>query len=829
MPEGAATILERHCVECHDAAVRKGGLDLSRREAALLGGRGGAAIVPGKAEASLLWRQVESGEMPRKRPPLSSEEKEILRRWIDAGAAWSGAAVDPDGRRGPSGEEILQRLTAREYIRTVREALGVDIEPEARRLLPADLRADGFTNTSYSLKVDLGHVEAYASLAQIIVARMDAARFAEEHAGCREPTGLCLHEVITRAGKWLLRGPLSDDEVAAFLGVASAVSEAGGDFEEAVECAVEAMLQSPRFIYRIERRRGERFAGRAGSFELASRLSYILWGGPPDRELLRAADSGELLDRDRVEAQVRRMLEDQRAVERSVQFIEEWLDLDRLGSLRPDPARFPSWDPGLAADMREETLAFFKHLAWEERRPLWDLFNARVTFVTPRLATHYGLPGAGPRPAERRVDKATAGLQALWAFEEGGGVTVRDVSGGPGPIDLAIEDARAIEWKEGALRVKDRACIATSVAPERLVRAIQESNAFTLEASITPADTAQRGPACIVTLSSGTGERNFTLGQEGDRFDIRFRTSSTDANGMPSLASGAGSVKTRRTHVVYTRKASGEATLYVDGAAQASLKTGGDLSGWNPEFRLALADETTRDRGWRGTFHRIALYSRALTPEEVRSHREGLERYDLSGMTSRGGLLTQGSVLTIGGDDASMVTRGLFILNDVLDSRVGSPPPCVDTTPVPSKPGLSQRDIAEGRIANASCGGCHSRFEPLAFGIEKLDGVGAYHDMDSHGNKLREDGSILLPGRDAPVSYGSSSELMDILAGSERVRRTLTRKVTQFALGRPLADEDGPVLARIHESALASGGTYAALITAIVMSDLVQMSTIGSY
>ena len=111
---------------------------------------------------------------------------------------------------------------------------------------------------------------------------------------------------------------------------------------------------------------------------------------------------------------------------------------------------------------------------------------------------------------------------------------------------------------------------------------------------------------------------------------------------------------------------------------------------------------------------------------------------------------------------------------------------------------------------------------PAPIQAEGFDGVGAYHDRDEHGNELREDGEILFPSGDQPVKYQTSGELMDLLAGSERVRKVITRKVTQFALGRPIVEADEPVLDKIHESAQAGGGTYASVITAIVMSDLVQ-------
>jgi hypothetical protein len=203
---------------------------------------------------------------------------------------------------------------------------------------------------------------------------------------------------------------------------------------------------------------------------------------------------------------------------------------------------------------------------------------------------------------------------------------------------------------------------------------------------------------------------------------------------------------------------------------------------------------------------------------------EGLARIDISSVPGRGGLLTQGSVLTVGGDDASTVARGLFVMHELLRGVVRDPPPCVDTTPVPTKPGLTQRAIAEARLANQACTGCHAKFEPLAFGLEKFDGLGSYHETDEHGNKLRDDGNILFPGTERPVAFQSSAELMDLLAGSERVKESFTWKVTQFALGLPLGAEDAPALAQIHRAAQEGGGTYASLMTAIVQSDLVQMS-----
>ena len=594
-----APLFAKHCLECHDAAIKKGELDLSHKASAVAGGESGKVVVPGKVSQSLLWELVSSDDMPKDRPPLSPEEKASLRKWIDSGAAWPVEAIDPAVylNEGHAGEVWLQRLTVSEYIATVRSAVGVDIEREARQILPPVLRADGFNNTAYNLNIDLKHVEAYNKLAEIIVSRMDILEFAGRFSKSRKlSTDDTMRDHVAAMGKWLLRGPLDSNEINKYSGIATTVASAGGDFKEAIGYIVQAMLQSPRFVYRIEYQHGDGSSRLVDDYELASRMSYILWGAPPDEALLRSADKGELVDRNAVRAHVDRMLKDPRTIERSQEFVSQWLNLGRLSNLRPNAKKFPSWDAQLAADMRQETLDYFKEVVWIQNRPLSDLLNAQVTFATPALARHYGLKPTGKQTA----------------------------------------------------------------------------------------------------------------------------------------------------------------------------------------------------------------------------------RYDLAKVPSRGGLLTQASVLTIGGDEASMVSRGLFVLSDLLRGTINAPPPCVNTVPPPTKTGLTQRGIAEGRIADNKCGVCHTRFEPLAFGLEKFDGIGAYHEQDEHGNKLRDDGEVLFPGTAKPIAYKTSAELMDLLATSERVQQSLTWKVTQFALGRPLVARDAPIVAKIHQAARKAGGTYSDLIAAIVMSDLVQ-------
>jgi len=218
--------------------------------------------------------------------------------------------------------------------------------------------------------------------------------------------------------------------------------------------------------------------------------------------------------------------------------------------------------------------------------------------------------------------RVTDGQLVLYTFEEAGGDTVFDRSGTESPADLVIEDTSAVTWSDGALTVDGSTVISTSDPPSKVIDAARASNAFTIEAWIEPANTSQTGPARILTLSSGPFARNFLLGQgvfggASDVFDVRFRSTGTDANGQPSLTSPEGSLETLASHVVFTRRPSGTTSIFVDGVEVARGTNPGDLSNWDETFRLALGNELSGDRPWSGTFDLVALFGRALSSEEV--------------------------------------------------------------------------------------------------------------------------------------------------------------------------------------------------------------------
>ncbi len=219
--------------------------------------------------------------------------------------------------------------------------------------------------------------------------------------------------------------------------------------------------------------------------------------------------------------------------------------------------------------------------------------------------------------------RVTNGQLALYTFVEGGGTLIRDRGNNGTPVDLNIQNPTAVSWLAGGgLKIVTPTLISSSQNARKIADQVRASNAITVEAWIKPANTTQNGPARIATISTDPSNRNLTLGQgTGDTlsnvYDMRLRTTGTSANGTPSLATGASTLTTALTHVVYTRASNGTAILYVNGQEKGRGTVSGDFSNWNDGYRLALGNELTQDRPWLGDFHLVAIYSRSLPPSEV--------------------------------------------------------------------------------------------------------------------------------------------------------------------------------------------------------------------
>ena len=196
-----------------------------------------------------------------------------------------------------------------------------------------------------------------------------------------------------RVGSQAFRRPISERDADGLLALYKKAAAEGG-FEAGIRMGLEAILASPRFVFRFEERPATVAAGRSyavNDLDLASRLSFFLWATGPDDQLLSVAAAGRLSTPATLEQQVRRMLADPRADALATRFGAQWLRLQDLDKIHPDVRVFPDFDSQLRNSMRRETELFVQDVVRRDR-PIMDLFTSDYTFVDERLAIHYGMP-----------------------------------------------------------------------------------------------------------------------------------------------------------------------------------------------------------------------------------------------------------------------------------------------------------------------------------------------------------------------------------------------------------------------------------------------------
>lgn len=227
---------------------------------------------------------------------------------------------------------------------------------------------------------------------------------------CDPATGMaCVDRIVTTLARRAYRRPVTKADTAPLLKFVTMAKAEGQSVEQGLQLAIQAMLVSPHFLFRIER---DPFPNdpskvhRITDLELASRLSYFLWSSMPDDELLALAEAGKLRQPTAMEAQIKRMLTDPRSAALAENFAGQWLETRNLDIVKPDPGKFPEWGPELRDAMKAETRLFFEAML-KENRPLGDFLDASFTFLNERLAKHYGIDGVSGADF-RRVDLTTA-------------------------------------------------------------------------------------------------------------------------------------------------------------------------------------------------------------------------------------------------------------------------------------------------------------------------------------------------------------------------------------------------------------------------------------
>ena len=203
----------------------------------------------------------------------------------------------------------------------------------------------------------------------------------------------CAREITSTLARRAYRRPVSDADISGLMRFYRR-GRAGGGFETGIQMALERLLASPDFLFRIAEDPVDLAPGdtyRVSDVELASRLSFFIWSSIPDDELLDLAEQGRLSDPDVLEAQTRRMLADEKADALVENFAGQWLRLRNVAGFEPIAFMFPDFDDNLRRSMRRETELLFETIMREDRSVV-EFLDADYTFVNERLARHYGIP-----------------------------------------------------------------------------------------------------------------------------------------------------------------------------------------------------------------------------------------------------------------------------------------------------------------------------------------------------------------------------------------------------------------------------------------------------
>jgi hypothetical protein len=325
------------------------------------------------------------------------------------------------------GPSPLRRLSRAEYANTVVELFGDQAAATVNFIREA--RVNGFDNNAQTRAVSNLLAQEYFETAEKLSTA--AVSKLSDLVSC-DPVGqgepACLDRFFDSFGKRVWRRPLQPAERDSLKQVFTQARTA--TFADGLQGVLQVMLLSPQFMYRVER--GVPVSGanylRLDPYEVASRLSYLLWGSMPDATLFTAADAGKLSTREEVKAQAQRMLDDPRTARMVTTFAGEWLRLDEIPDIEKQAEPYPAFKPELKDAFRGEVEAFFNQVLWKGDGKLDTLLTAPFTFVNEPLAAYYGIKGiTGPNfqqvpvdPKQRAGFLTQGGLLSVLGVNDGG-------------------------------------------------------------------------------------------------------------------------------------------------------------------------------------------------------------------------------------------------------------------------------------------------------------------------------------------------------------------------------------------------------------------------
>ncbi|MEC8023189.1 MAG: DUF1592 domain-containing protein [Myxococcota bacterium] len=359
--------------------------------------------------------QHPEGHTGGKLTPLGSTAYKHLLEWTTRVLGIDDPCTESDDQCSSvhPGPPSLRRLTRSEYDRTIESLFGFTSTWGAE--FTAEATEHGFDNQSDILTVTPLLASQLQSAAESIAAKAIVEAW-DTLLPCAPSAATCSAEFISYFGSRVYRRPITDQESTRYLELFTLAADVDG-FSAGVELVITAMLQSPHFLYRSE-------LGNVqddgiyllSAWEVASELSYLLWGTMPDQELFDRAADGSILTVEERLLQVERLLLDAKAEWSVRRFATQWLDIGQVTQLPKDAATYPELNSGVRAAMVEEALAYVSAV-FLGGEPFSALFEATDRKMSPELAMFYGLDGAsgeaGVNVAGTPYDAGILGLGAV--------------------------------------------------------------------------------------------------------------------------------------------------------------------------------------------------------------------------------------------------------------------------------------------------------------------------------------------------------------------------------------------------------------------------------
>jgi mono/diheme cytochrome c family protein len=397
---GARGVIKTYCQACHQGNKAAGHLDLTQYTTS------DDTISKSPQVWSRVYQRVHDGSMPPKGMPApTAKQREQLASWIQTSLQSSICSTGPTPGPAP-----LRRLNRSQYSTTIRHLFNVPFD--AGRDLPEDgAGGEGFDNAAETLFLSPLLAEKY------LEAGKEALNIALKNPQARQAVMIARpgpDVTPEQAARKILNGflprtfrrPTNAGEVENYLGLFRAAQKRGESFDESVLLALEGVMISPQFLFRVEEPNPDPKPRLVGDYEMASRLSYFLWNSMPDQELFDLAAQGKLNDPEVLKKQVSRMLEsDVRGVDDNVkitkenkldamvqQFVEQWLQTRELGrDIKPDPKLFPQYyDTELQPAIGYEPVMFFKELLIKNLS-LLNLLDSDFAMLNKPLQSLYQL------------------------------------------------------------------------------------------------------------------------------------------------------------------------------------------------------------------------------------------------------------------------------------------------------------------------------------------------------------------------------------------------------------------------------------------------------